>query len=129
MKKFILFLIGALSLTFATPSFSQALTDGKYSSDITVYSGETSNTYAYTFYVINGIVSQTNKPAVAVTKSLGSETVYSWLNKGGIWTESQTFVFSINRETGQIYVVLSRIVQNEGEDPWATFGTGIVYKN
>ena len=125
MKK--LLLIG-LFLLFSLPSFSQALENGVYKSNITIYSGETQKTYAYTFYVIGGVVSQVSEPAVSVTRTLGDTTVFSWLNSGGIWTESQTFVFTKNKTTGDLYVTTTRVVQNEGQEPWQTFGLGKVYK-
>ena len=115
MKK--LLLIG-LFLLFSLPSFSQALENGVFKSNITVYSGSTEKVYAYTFYVINGVVSQISEPAVSVTKTLGDTTLFSWLNQGGIWTESQTFVFTKNATTGELFVTMTRVVQNEGQDPW-----------
>lgn len=125
MKKLVL--IG-LFLLFSLPSFSQALEDGTYKSDITVYSGNTNKTYTYYFYVKYGVVSQSSTPAISTTKSLGDTTVYTWLNQGGIWTESQTFVFTKNKTTGYIYVRSMRVVQNEGQEPWQTYGIGDVYK-
>ena len=125
MKK--LLLIG-LFLLFSLPSFSQALEDGTYKSDITIYSGNTSKTYTYTFYVTYGIVSSYGSPAISLTRSLGDTTLFTWLNSGGIWTESQTFVFTKNSKTGDLYVTTTRVVQNEGQEPWQTFGLGKVYK-
>lgn len=134
MKKFLL--IG-LFLIFSLPSFSQALTNSTYyKSNITVYSGGTSDTYAYYFYVTAaGEVRQIDyaKNQFLAFKTYGTvsnaqSSVYSWANDGGVWSETQTFVFTKDKTSGKLYVFSVRVVQNEGEEPWQTYGVGDVEK-
>lgn len=125
MKKLLL----GLLLLFSVTSFSQALTDGSYWSNIEVTNSAGTKTYGYEFTVTNGIVKQKGVSASSVTKSLGNDTVFTWLNQGGIWTESQTYIFSKDAVSGQIYVHYMRVVQNEGEAPWWAIGNGLVNKD
>lgn len=134
MKK--LLLIGLFFL-FSLPSFSQALENSSYyKSDITVYSGGTSNTYAYYFYVTaTGEIRQIDYAKnqyltfkVYKTVSNSQSSVYTWANDGGVWSETQTFVFTKNKDNGSLYVLTMRVVQNEGQEPWSTYGVGNVEK-
>jgi len=134
MKKFLL--IG-LFLIFSLPSFSQALANGYYyKSDIKVYSSGTSNTYTYHFYVnASGEIRQIDfaKNQYMSFKTYGTvsnaqSSAYTWANDGGIWSETQTFVFTKDKSTGDLSVFLMRVVQNEGQDPWQSYGVGVVEK-
>ena len=134
MKK--LLLIG-LFLIFSLPSFSQALEKTSYyKSDITIYSGGETNTYAYYFYVTStGEIRMIDyaKNQYVTFKAYGTvnnanSSVYSWANNGGIWSETQSFVFTKDITSGKIYVLSMRVVQNEGSEPWQTYGVGNVEK-
>lgn len=134
MKK--LLLIG-LFLLFSLPSFSQALENSSfYKSDITIYSGGSKKAYTHYFYVNGyGEVRQINFSDNTYmsfdtykTLSNSQSTVYTWGNSGGIWSETQTFVFTKNKTNGDIRVMSMRVVQNESEEPWQTYGLGDVYK-
>ena len=133
MKKFLI----AFALLFSLTGFSQALQNSSYyKSNITVYSGGTSNTYAYYFYVtVDGEIRQIDYAKnqyltfkVYKTVSNSQSSVYTWANDGGVWSETQTFVFTKNKDNGNVYVLTMRVVQNEGQEPWSTYGIGDVEK-
>ena len=134
MKK--LLLIG-LFLIASLPMFSQALEKSSYyKSDITVYSGGQSNVYAYYFYVtaagevrmIDYAKNQFLSFKAYGTVNNASSSAYTWANDGGIWSETQTFVFTKDKTSGKISILTMRVVQNEGQDPWQTYGVGEVEK-
>lgn len=109
--------------------FSQALKDGKYKS--VLYNNDLTLSYEYTFIVKNGVVDVEGVDTSTFTKktiSRNANTTMTWVNNGGIWTESHTYIFTKDLKTGEVYVHLLRIVQNEGQLPWNVFLAGYVYK-
>jgi methionine salvage enolase-phosphatase E1 len=133
MKKL---LLGAL-LLLSTLTFSQALEKSAYyKSDLTIYSGGSSQDYTMYFQVtssgdvkmLESKYGSTYAFKASNTSSNNHTTVYTWLNNGGIWSESQTFVFTKDDETGNIDLLTMRVVKNEGKGPWQTYGIGIVEK-
>ena len=56
-------------------------------------------------------------------------TTYTWISNGGVWAESQTWVISKDAESGKLYVLFTRRVQNEGSEPWYVFGVGTLTKD
>lgn len=134
MKK--LFLI-VVFLIFSLPTFSQALENSNYyKSDITIYSSGKQNLYTFYFYVmstgqIRMIDNEKNQYLTFknyYTLSNSQTSVYTWVNNGGVWSESQTFVFTKDIVSGKLHVFSMRVVQNEGQDPWQTYGYGEVVK-
>lgn len=125
MKKLIL---GAL-LLLSTVSFGQALADGKYTSK--VYTNDMSNSYVYNFTFKDGIVDIDGLDTSGLQKKTISKnniTTMTWINNGGVWTENQTYVFTKDTKSGNIFVYIFRVVQNEGEYPWTTTLVGVVNK-
>lgn len=134
MKK--LLLIG-LFLIASLPMFSQALEKSSYyKSDITIYSKGQANDYTYHFYVtaagevrmIDYAKNQFMSFKAYGTVNNATSSAYTWANDGGIWSETQTFVFTKDKTSGKISVLTMRVVQNEGQDPWQTYGVGEVEK-
>lgn len=123
MKKVIITLL--LMVAFVSGSNAQVLKDGDYSS--TIYVGE--KYMISSFYVANGKVHQKNvSPKLESTVSNDNTTTYTWLNNGGIWSENQTYVFTLNSKNGELFVTMIRVVQNQGSDPWSYAGVGRVHK-
>lgn len=119
----------ALTLLCSTLGFSQALTDGTYTSR--VYNHDMSKNYDYTFTMKDGIVRIDGLDTSDITKktiSEGNVTTMTWINKGGIWTENQTYIFTKDASSGALYLYLLRVVQNEGQIPWSVFMAGQVTK-
>lgn len=117
--------------------FSQAVEKSTYyKSDIKIYSNGSSNVYAYYFYVttegeirmIDYAKNQYLTFKAYKTVSNAESSVYTWANDSGVWSETQTFVFTKDITSGKIYVLTMRVVQNEGESPWQTYGLGEVEK-
>ncbi len=69
---------------------------------------------------------------VSWSKGYGEQLNYVWMNKGGIWTETQAyFLVWINK--GKISVYFTRHVSNESEDydgntDWGYTAKGFLYK-
>jgi hypothetical protein len=61
-----------------------------------------------------------------VTINNAATTTYTWLNAGGIWSESQTFIFTKDKTSGKLTLNYLRVVQNEGSEPWIVYGVGEV---
>jgi hypothetical protein len=135
MKKFLL--IG-LFLIFSLPAVSQALENSSsYKAAIKVFSGDSSESKSYYYFYVSaiGTVRMYDKAnntyytfKQSNTTSNSQSTVYTWLNNGGIWSESQTFVFTKDKISSDISIFLMRVVQNEGDEPWQAYGVGTVEK-
>lgn len=126
MKKILL----VVTLLFSVIGFSQALTDGKYGV-IFETGGQNSVDYDLTFTVEKGIVnvdgiSSDGKEKKTLHK--GTTTTMTWVNTGGIWSESQTYIFTKDTDNGSVYIHYLRVVQNSGEVPWNVSYAGYVYK-
>lgn len=127
MKKLFLLLLLA-SGVFCN---AQALETGTYyKSEINTDSG---NYWVYFYVNLSGEVRQINYEKNTykefknyTTISNKNTTTYTWQNDGGIWSENQTFVFTKDTKSQQVYVLLYRVVQNEGDIPWAVQGVGYV---
>ena len=131
MKQIKHFLV-VLTLLLCANSYSQAFsTSGYYSGSMTYYTGKSSSTSNIKFYVYpaGGVEFDNLSPAVFKTLAEKNITTYTWINSGGIWTESQTWIFSKNATNGEITATFLRVVQNEGQEPWYVMGTGLIYKN
>lgn len=61
------------------------------------------------------------------TQNHQDQTTMTFINSGGVWTESQTFIFT-KGEGSVIYVYFLRVVTNEGDDPWEVMGLGKLTK-
>lgn len=127
MKKL---LFGAI-LLFSSLCFSQALEPSTYYKvEVNTDAGK----YWAHFYVkYDGQVRQINYEKNTYltfnnynTISNKTTTTYTWQNAGGVWSENQTWVFTKDIKSGNIYVMRYRVVQNEGEIPWSAEGVGIV---
>lgn len=125
-----LFLTFALLASFAM-SAQAFLSTSRYYTASVVSSND--NTINFKFYVSStGSVYQVGsdgklyEPDQYCTVNNGKTTVYTWANAGGIWSESQTFIFTRNADTGEIALNYLRVVQNEGEAPWMVYGYGYV---
>lgn len=128
MKKLFLLLFALISLS----SFAQALTPSGYYKGKIVTS-ENTYFYAYFYVNVNGEVRQINYDentyktfADYKTINNNNSTVYTWANNGGVWSETQTFVFTVNTTTGDVHLRYLRVVQNVGEDPWIVLGAANV---
>lgn len=125
MRKLILIILLAIGIQ----GFAQALKPSTYyKAKITT---DSDKTYWYYFYVnsnnyvrmvdVNKTIEETS---VNQTMLHGTTTTYAWQNAGGIWSESQNFVFTKDKKSGNIYVHFMRVVQNEGDIPWSVIGVG-----
>lgn len=114
-----------LMVAFGLGAHAQVLKDGKYTAKIVV--GEKYLNASFSVY--SGYVYQDGVSAkVENTSHNSNTTTYTWLNNGGVWSENQTYVFTLDSKSGNIYVTMIRVVQNEGSDPWSYAGIGRVYK-
>ncbi len=127
MKKIIL----GLTLLFSVAVGAQALTPN---TSYTAYIETTnSNNITFNFRVSNtgnvyqagtdGKLRDFNKE---VTINNSATTTYTWLNAGGVWSESQTFIFTKDKTSGELTLNYLRVVQNEGSEPWIVYGVGEV---
>lgn len=127
MKKIIL----GLALLFSVAVSAQALTTNtSYKAFV-----ETTNNSSITF---NFRVSSTGNVYQAdsdgklrdfdkeITINNATSTTYTWLNSGGVWSESQTFIFTKDKTSGELTLNYLRVVQNEGSAPWIVYGVGEV---
>jgi hypothetical protein len=130
MKKLLLIGLFLLSLS----SFSQALENSAFYKCKIV---TTENTYFYSYFYVNsyGEVRQIENSDNTYklfntykTLSNSTSTVYTWANAGGVWSETQTFVFTKEKNTGFLTLNYFRVVQNEGSVPWTLIGLGEVEK-
>lgn len=121
MKKILL----PLLLLFSIVTFSQALTEGTYIGLIQTDEDQ----YKVTFKVVDGKVSEvgTDNLDATVTKHSNGTTLFTWMNSGGVWNETQTFIFNKGSDE-YIHLNFLRVVKNEGEDPWTVSGVGLVKK-
>jgi hypothetical protein len=56
-----------------------------------------------------------------------NSAVYTWINSGGVWTEIQTFLFTLN--DGDLQIIHMRWVNNkseEGNEIWGYYQSGIL---
>lgn len=122
----------AAVMLFSTLGFSQALTSGTYTS--TVYNDDVSKKSTFTFDVFTSSTGEIvvgidgQSPAIKRTTNYANVTTVTWINSGGVWNESQTFVFTKDTKTGDIYLHWLRVVQNEGSEPWNLFLRGVFVK-
>ncbi len=124
MKKLFLLLFAFMCFS----SFAQALQPSTYY--WTTVKTTTNNTYSFYFYVNSyGEVRQIDYSTNYYkefdkygTVSNKNSTVYTWANSGGIWSETQTFIFTKDVTSGKIYMYYFRAVQNEGAEPWEVVG-------
>lgn len=123
MKKILLFVL----LLCSTLGFSQVLTDGNY--HIYLLDTSTQEKTNYTFTVKDGKTDINPAAPVQFTRSYGDTTEFFWMNKSSVWTETQTYVFTQDRnKSDYFYVHHFRVVQNVGQEPWSTTKIGVVYK-
>ena len=126
IKKILVLLVLLASIS----SYSQAINAsdyGYYKADMNyIYSSNSTsfNTIRLFSYSSGRIEISNNPHAVEKTIHEKNVTTYTWVNSGGIWSESQTWVFTKNATNGIITVMFMRVVQNEGQDPWYVIGTG-----
>ena len=123
----------AAVMLFSTLGFSQALTqEGNYTT--TVYNDAITQKASFNFKVFTSSMGdivvdiEGQSPAFKKTVNYGNITTVTWVNSGGVWSESQTFVFTKDVKTGDIYVHWTRVVQNENSEPWNVFCNGVVFK-
>ncbi len=123
MKKLILFVL----LLCSTLGFSQALSDGEYA--IYLMDTSTKEKINYTFTVTNGKTDLNPAAPIQILRSYGDSTEIFWMNKSDVWTETQTYIFTKDRnKTDYFYVHHFRVVQNVDQEPWSTSKIGVVYK-
>lgn len=126
MKKLFLLLFALTCISFS--SYGQALQPSTY---YWCKVNTTSNNEFYFYFWVNsyGEVRQLNYAENTFkvfdkygTVSNKNSTVYTWANAGGVWSETQTFIFTKDVTSGKIYMYYFRAVQNEGQEPWEVLG-------
>jgi hypothetical protein len=114
--------------------------DGIWTGKVTVSNSQTIN---FTLYIEDNNVysvttnedgtraKDTNKD-VSWSKGYGEQLNYVWINKGGVWTETQVFSLVLISK-GKLSVHYMRHVSNKVKDKdentdWGYTGTGYLYK-
>jgi len=125
MKK--LFLI--VTLFVSTLTFSQALRNSNSYIAYLYDSDDKETTMVFTV-TSDGIINISGWNLNGYEKkTLHRENIsnMTWINNGGVWTEYQSYTFTKNPDTGDIEIFLLRVVQNVGQEPWATAKHGYAY--
>jgi len=95
---------------------------------VTIYI-EDNNVYAVTTDDDGDAIKDRYKE-VQMSKGFGEQLNFFWINKGGVWTETQMYSLSWKSEN-QLSLYHMRHVSNESDDKdgntdWGYFGTGIL---
>lgn len=130
MKKILTKLVLVLTLLLTVNTYSQ-IKEGAFATPgphtATVYYNDGSSSEVKFNVYDTGAIDMYLSPAVARTLVNKYVTTYTWINSGGIWTESQTWIFSKDRVSNKTTATFLRVVQNEGETPWTVSASGKVY--
>lgn len=138
MKKYVFFYFLMFSVFLANAQSRNF--DGIWTGTLT---SEDDKTFSVTLYIEdNNVYSVTTDEEgdrvkdtdyeVMWSKGFGEQLNYVWMNKGGVWTETQSFsmVYITNSKLSVYFV---RHVSNESEDydgntDWGYYATGFLYK-
>jgi hypothetical protein len=130
MKKFLTKFLVVLTLLLTVNTYSQ-IKEGAFATPgphtATIYFSDGSSSVVKFNVNDYGAIDMYLSPAVGRTLVNKYITTYTWINSGGIWTESQTWIFSKDKVSNKTTATFLRVVQNEGEDPWTVSASGRVY--
>ncbi len=137
MKKNII--IKVLMMLFIAQVYAQNRDfDGLWSGEVTKTDGDTytitlfiedNNVYGVTVDDEDDLIKD-RQFEVQVSKGYGEQLNFFWMNKGGVWTETQIFSLSWNSES-ELSIHHMRHVSNksdegDGNTDWGYFATGVL---
>ncbi|GLB47880.1 hypothetical protein [Neptunitalea lumnitzerae] len=138
MKKFILFsflFISMYTLQAQSRDFDGIWTGTLTTNDdrtmsVTLYIDD-NNVYSVTTDSDGDRIKDTDYEVIW-SKGYGEQLNYVWMNKGGVWTETQSYFMAYINST-KLSVYFTRHVSNESEDydgntDWGYTATGYLYK-
>ncbi len=138
MKKFILFsflFISMYTLQAQSRDFDgiwtgTLTTDDDRTMSVTLYIDD-NNVYSVTTDSDGDRIKDTDYEVIW-SKGYGEQLNYVWMNKGGVWTETQSYFMAYINST-KLSVYFTRHVSNESEDydgntDWGYTATGYLYK-
>lgn len=130
MKKFLTKFLVVLTLLLTVNTYSQ-IKEGAFATPgphtATIYFTDGTKTDVKFNVYDTGAIDMYLSPAVGRTLVNKYGTTYTWLNSGGIWTESQTWIFTKDKVSNKVTVTFLRVVQNEGDDAWTVSASGRAY--
>lgn len=142
MKRFLLFFLSALVFTTSKAQTDKSPSFDGYWAGVITTSAEDDDKVTMILKITNGVAKrvyydkdtkslETSDFLKESTSILRNNLTYTWMNKGGVWSETQTYMASyINKE--KLQLIWARQVNNIGEDEdneeWYLIGRGELLK-